>query len=35
MPVDPRSFHPSNVTDTCAVWNVLSSEVLPKIWTGT
>jgi hypothetical protein len=28
MPVDPRSFHPYNVTDTCAVWNVLSSATL-------
>ncbi|MBT2119752.1 hypothetical protein KK141_21715 [Dyella sp. LX-66] len=25
MEIDPSSFHPVNVTDTCAVWNVLSS----------
>lgn len=25
MAIDPSSFHPVNVTDTCAVWNVLSS----------
>lgn len=25
MAIDPSSFHPINVTDTCAVWNVLSS----------
>lgn len=31
MPVDainPSTFHPINVTDTCAVWNVLSSDCL-------
>lgn len=26
--VDVSSFHPYNVTDTCAVWNVLSSQLL-------
>ena len=28
MPIDPSSFHLYNVTDTCAVWNVLSSRTL-------
>jgi predicted nucleic acid-binding protein len=28
MPVDPTRFHPLNVTDTCSVWNVLSSRLL-------
>jgi len=28
MSVDPRSFHLYNVTDTCSVWNVLSSTTL-------
>jgi hypothetical protein len=28
MAVDPRSFHLYNVTDTCSVWNVLSSATL-------
>jgi hypothetical protein len=28
MPIDVTSFHPVNVTDTCAVWNVLSSLTL-------
>lgn len=28
MTIDPSKFHRVNVTDTCAVWNVLSSEVL-------
>ncbi|MGD0263596.1 MAG: hypothetical protein ABSD47_01420 [Candidatus Methylomirabilota bacterium] len=28
MAIDPSSFHPVNVTDTCAVWNVLSSRTL-------
>lgn len=25
MAIDPSNFHPVNVSDTCAVWNVLSS----------
>ena len=28
MPIDPSKFHLVNVTDTCAVWNVLSSARL-------
>lgn len=28
MPIDPSSFHLQNITDTCAVWNVLSSRTL-------
>ena len=28
MPVDPSRFHLFNVTDTCAVWNILSSVKL-------
>ncbi len=28
MSTDPSRFHPLNVTDTCSVWNVLSSNVL-------
>ena len=28
MAIDPSSFHSVNVTDTCAVWNVLSSRTL-------
>lgn len=28
MPIDPSRFHPVNVSDTCAVWNVLSSRLL-------
>lgn len=28
MPIDPRSFIILNVSDTCAVWNVLSSALL-------
>lgn len=28
MATDPSRFHPLNVTDTCSVWNVLSSNVL-------
>jgi len=28
MPVDVTNFHPFNITDTCAVWNVLSSKTL-------
>ncbi len=28
MAVDPRSFHRFNMVDTCAVWNVLSSNRL-------
>jgi hypothetical protein len=28
MAIDPSKFHPSNVADTCAVWNVLSSTLL-------
>ena len=28
MGFDPSRFHPFNVTDTCAVWNTLSSRVL-------
>ncbi|MCC7697103.1 hypothetical protein [Janthinobacterium sp. EB271-G4-7A] len=28
MSTDPSHFHPVNVTDTCSVWNVLSSNAL-------
>ncbi len=28
MSIDPSCFHPINVTDTCSVWNVLSSVTL-------
>src|SRR5436190_756984 len=28
MAIDPSQFHPHNVADTCAVWNVLSSQLL-------
>lgn len=28
MAIDPSKFHPFNVTDTCAVWNILSSARL-------
>lgn len=28
MATDPSRFHPVNVTDTCSVWNVLSSNSL-------
>jgi hypothetical protein len=28
MAIDPSQFHPNNVADTCAVWNVLSSQLL-------
>jgi len=28
MTIDPSKFHLINVTDTCAVWNVLSSAIL-------
>lgn len=28
MAIDPSRFHKSNVTDTCAIWNVLSSRRL-------
>jgi len=28
MPLDPSHFHAVNVSDTCAVWNVLSSTTL-------
>src|SRR5690242_7004238 len=28
MEIDPSSFQPVNVVDTCAVWNVLSSQRL-------
>lgn len=28
MSIDPSSFHLNNITDTCAVWNVLSSRML-------
>ncbi len=28
MAIDPSQFHLQNVTDTCAVWNVLSSRIL-------
>lgn len=28
MSVDPSSFHLHNVTDTCSVWNILSSPTL-------
>lgn len=28
MEIDPSSFHPVNIADTCTVWNVLSSQRL-------
>ena len=28
MSIDPSAFHLMNVADTCAVWNILSSDVL-------
>lgn len=28
MAIDPSQFHLHNVTDTCSVWNVLSSSTL-------
>jgi len=28
MPIDPSIFHPHNIADTCAVWNILSSRTL-------
>lgn len=28
MAIDPSKFHPFNVTDTCSVWNILSSARL-------
>lgn len=28
MSIDPSRFHPINVTDTCSVWNLLSSATL-------
>lgn len=28
MSIDPSNFHPVNVADTCAAWNVLSSKIL-------
>lgn len=28
MSVDPSNFHLHNVTDTCSVWNILSSQTL-------
>jgi len=28
MEVDPSRFHPHNVADTCAIWNVLASQLL-------
>lgn len=28
MAIDPSHFHPLNVSDTCATWNVLSSQLL-------
>ena len=28
MALDPSSFYKHNITDTCAVWNVLSSLLL-------
>lgn len=28
MSADPSCFHPHNVTDTCSVWNILSSKTL-------
>lgn len=33
MPIDPRSFNILNVSDTCAVWNVLSSTLLFSVAT--
>ncbi len=34
MAVDPSQFHPHNVADTCAVWNVLSSRLLYAVARG-
>jgi hypothetical protein len=34
MAVDPSQFHPHNVADTCAVWNVLSSKLLYAVARG-
>lgn len=31
MAIDPSSFYPHSVTDTCAVWNVLSSRLLYSV----
>ena len=31
MPIDPSKFHLTNVVDTCAVWNVLSSRRLYSV----
>lgn len=28
MTIDPSQFHKLNVTDTCAIWNILSSKLL-------
>jgi len=28
MQVDPTNFNPLNVTDTCSIWNILSSKLL-------
>ncbi len=28
MAIDPSRFHPHNITDTCSVWNILSSTQL-------
>ena len=28
MAIDPLRFHPLNISDTCAIWNVLSSHLL-------
>lgn len=35
MPFDPSSFHANNITDACAVWNVLSSRTLHAAARGT
>ena len=32
--LDPSSFHLYNVTDTCSIWNILSSEKLYKAATS-
>lgn len=32
--VDVREFHPVNITDTCSVWNLLSSEFLYQTAVG-
>lgn len=34
MTIDPSQFHLINVTDTCAVWNVLSSPTLYRAALG-